>query len=541
MRSNTEQLKIAEKYLGESCPKCCSMKNNCCCYFVSKIFKEAGNASLFYSGVTVTYCPNAIKWCKTQLAQIPLFLAMPSDIIFFDWELNGTPNHIGFVDHRMDDTQIATLEGNTTSKYVVARRVRDAKYIQGVFRPHFKASYDTSKPLVIDGKFEYNSVAMLQKALGIKVDGILGRGTIKSLQKLVGTSQDGSWGSGTSKAVQTFLKKEGFYKGAIDGHVYEGTVKALQTWINSKVGKTTIVVDKTPTTKPQSPTEPSEDSGKLDVDGSIGQKTILRMQEFFGTLKDGIISGQKESLYKYYPSIEKEQIRFCEGGSICIVKLQTWLGVTADGVLGKDTVKAWQKKLGVKTDGVFGTESAKAWQKYLNEHDKAVYPSKTSGQKIAEKATELAYSGFPKEAKYPSGHAKEAYKKALDAVYPSRSSWGKAARLGASCDVFVGTCVRASGVDPDFPRGLKEQLPYLMKSLLFKQIEYSRSKLQPGDIVIYKRKNAGQHIFIVKNSDLHICEANHESTYGITRTTTKSINYKLKTDNKEWIRIYRAK
>ncbi len=59
--------------------------------------------------------------------------------------------------------------------------------------------------------------------------------------------------------------------------------------------------------------------------------------------------------------------------------------------------------------------------------------------------------------------------------------------------------------------------------------------------MIYKRKNAGQHIFIVKNSDLHICEANHESTYGITRTTTKSINYKLKTDNKEWIRIYRAK
>lgn len=234
MKSNTQQLKIAEKYLGESCPKCCHMNNNCCCYFVSLTFKEAGNAMLFYGGKMVTYCPNAIKWCKANLAQIPIYLALPSDIIFFDWELNGTPNHIGRVDHRISDVEIATLEGNTTSKGVVARRVRTVKYIQGVFRPHFKATFDVKKKLEIDGYFGYNSIAVMQKVLGVKVDGILGKDTVKALQKYLGVSADGSWGEKTSKALQKRLKKDGYYKGDIDGMVYEATVKAFQKWLNAK-------------------------------------------------------------------------------------------------------------------------------------------------------------------------------------------------------------------------------------------------------------------------------------------------------------------
>ena len=37
-------------------------------------------------------------------------------------------------------------------------------------------------------------------------------------------------------------------------------------------------------------------------------------------------------------------------------------------------MKAWQKKLGVTADGIFGAASMKAWQKYLNSNSKAVYP-----------------------------------------------------------------------------------------------------------------------------------------------------------------------
>lgn len=233
MKSNTIQLKTAEKYLGDSCPNCCSMKNNCCCYFVCKIFKESGNASLFYNGKMVTYCPNAIKWCRANLAEIPIYLAMPSDIIYFDWNLNGDPDHIGFVDHKISDQQIATLEGNTTSKGIVAKRVRPVKYVLAVFRPSFvPTSYSVTEALAIDGNFGYNSIAMLQKALGIKVDGILGKQTVKALQKRVGATQDGSWGTKTSKAVQKMI-------GATqDGWFGENSTKALQKWINKQCGFT---------------------------------------------------------------------------------------------------------------------------------------------------------------------------------------------------------------------------------------------------------------------------------------------------------------
>ena len=524
MKSNTAQLKIAEKYLGESCPKCCSMKNNCCCYYVCKTFREADNASLFYNGVTVTYCPNARKWCKANLAEIPLFIAMPSDVIFFDWELNGTPNHIGFVDHRYTDQQVCTLEGNTTSRYVVARRTREAKYVQGIYRPHFPTTYDLSKPLAIDGQFNYSSIAMLQSALGIKVDGILGRDTVKAMQKKVGVAQDGAWGAGTSKALQKMLKSEGFYKGAIDGCVYEGTVKALQQWCN-KHGYKGATPTPTPTPKP---TPKPVDDGKLSVTGTIEKKTVERMQEFFGTTKDGIISGQKDTLWnKYYPSFLKSVVGFSGKGSECVKKLQKWLGIKEDGVIGEVTVKAWQKKLGVTADGCFGTRSAKAWQTYLNTHDKAVYPTppaKTSAQKIVDKAKEYAWTYGTAEKKwaYKTGSAKTAYKNAL------KTYMGHTSKIAQSdCGYFVSTCVRASGVAKDFLalKGNKDKVPSVPSTMkiVFKGNKIPSCTLQAGDIIRYKKTSGSQHT-LMYIGDGKIAEAGREIRFPIIRKDTSKYN-----------------
>lgn len=105
---------------------------------------------------------------------------------------------------------------------------------------------------------------------------------------------------------------------------------------------------------------------KLTIDGIGGPDTVRAMQEYFRTPQDGIISGQNKNLYGYYPALTA--VSFGGGGSVCIKKLQKWLGVSADGVLGEKTVKAWQKKLKVKADGIFGRNSMKAWQKFLNEN-----------------------------------------------------------------------------------------------------------------------------------------------------------------------------
>lgn len=231
MKSNTQQLAIARKYLGcggSKFRKFCGLPAGAawCDAFVTTIFAEADNKSLFCGGSKQTYCPTTIKWCYKNLACIPPYIALPSDIIFFDWEPNGVPNHIGFVRERKDCDSIYTIEGNTSGG-IVANRTRNTKYVCGIFRPHFPASYKIGT-LEVDGLMGYCTIAMLQRALKVEVDGILGKGTLKALQKWAGVKQDAIWRKGTSKAIQ---KKLGV---TADGYFGKNSVKALQKWCNDQ-------------------------------------------------------------------------------------------------------------------------------------------------------------------------------------------------------------------------------------------------------------------------------------------------------------------
>jgi hypothetical protein len=155
-------------------------------------------------------------------------MALPSDIIFFDWQPNGIPDHIGLVRERKSCDAIKTIEGNTSGG-IVDYKTRPAKYVLGVYRPHFPAKFDATKKLEIDGLAGYNTIAVLQRALKVDVDGILGKGTVRALQKKAGTTQDGHWGNGTSRAVQRMLGVEA------DGLFGPDSVKALQKWCNKEV------------------------------------------------------------------------------------------------------------------------------------------------------------------------------------------------------------------------------------------------------------------------------------------------------------------
>ena len=247
MKSNTQQLAIAKKYLGQGGSKFrkfCGLPAGAawCDAFVTTIFAEAGNKSLFCDGKKQTYCPTTIKWCQKNLASVPPYLALPSDIIFFDWEPNNIPNHIGFVRERKDCDAIYTIEGNTSGS-IVANRTRATKYVCGIFRPHFKAAYKLGT-LEVDGLYGYNSIAMTQKALKAKglysgdIDGILGQGTVKGIQKLCGATADGLWGTATSKKLQKFLgvKQDGLFG--------KDSTKALQKWVNKVTTSTPSLIDK---------------------------------------------------------------------------------------------------------------------------------------------------------------------------------------------------------------------------------------------------------------------------------------------------------
>ena len=248
---------------------------------------------------------------------------------------------------------------------------------------------------------------------------------------------------------------------------------------------------------------------KLKIDGVGGNCTVRAMQRFFGTPKDGVISGQTKKQAWGYPSIKA--VEYGDGGSTVVRKLQKWLGLSQTGKLNDKTIKAWQKKIGVEADGVFGSDSMKVWQKYLNEHDKATYTNtddramdyilsasakkKTdNAQKIVDKATEYCwkYGTKAKYWSYAKGHAKAAYKKAL------KKYMNKRAKISQSdCGYLVSTCVRAAGISKTF-NCLHQfgKCPKTMKIVLSGK-KVPKGFLKKGDIVRWKKKNGGQHTIII--------------------------------------------
>lgn len=111
--------------------------------------------------------------------------------------------------------------------------------------------------------------------------------------------------------------------------------------------------------------------GKLTVDGQIGKGTIKAFQQLLGTAADGYISGQSASCKKYWPAICNSACGWTGGKSQFVAAMQSAVGTSADGLLGKGTAKALQSFLcgegfPCSVDGVFGAESAKALQRWLN-------------------------------------------------------------------------------------------------------------------------------------------------------------------------------
>ena len=138
--------------------------------------------------------------------------------------------------------------------------------------------------------------------------------------------------------------------------------------------------------------------GALAVDGKGGPKTVKATQKFFSKEQTGTIVSQQSVQKQFYPaltavSFAKKDKKATGDGTV--KELQKWVGVKEiDGIIGKGTVAAWQKKLkdakyytGI-IDGIFGTMSMEAWQRYLNDHPtktekttetKAETPAPTSG------------------------------------------------------------------------------------------------------------------------------------------------------------------
>lgn len=127
---------------------------------------------------------------------------------------------------------------------------------------------------------------------------------------------------------------------------------------NSSNNNTSSEKPSTPATKPSYIT--------LTVDGKFGPATARRLQQYFGTTQDGVISHQYKQ--KFNQNIYAAQFDQTLRGSNVIRALQKLLGVSQDGLMGQATIKALQKRLGTTQDGIISpvSNAVKALQQALN-------------------------------------------------------------------------------------------------------------------------------------------------------------------------------
>lgn len=270
MMTCSKLLAIAKKQLGKGGAKFRAYagvgKGGAWCdAFVYWLFNANGCGKLLpWKGKQKTYCPDSIKWCRKNLAQIPPFLAIPCDIVYFDWEKNGIPNHVGIVSKRISTSAIKTLEGNTSGG-IVDEKDRSVKYVQAIFRPHFvPAKVKKCKLDESNTQFGYVTIYNLQCALGMKPTGILTKETVKYLQMKAKCTQDAVWSTGTSKAVQKMIGAKP------DGAFGAKSILALKKWCNrinypeqnkkpsqAKSAPSATTSKPNTTAKPKAPAKPS--------------------------------------------------------------------------------------------------------------------------------------------------------------------------------------------------------------------------------------------------------------------------------------------
>lgn len=314
------------------------------------------------------------------------------------------------------------------------------------------------------------------------------------------------------------------------------------------------------------------------LEGNMGKNAIcgLREVDINGQFLRGFVQPKYRpltaSVYKpktpYGGKLPNTTIHYGSSGTQAkyLQQFLNWVlgtSLAVDGQFGRLSTEAlltYQKTYNLVTDGFFGTVSKKTAQGLVDSYAKALEPPKTYNgvypaleQKItnrqkmlADKAYELAYTTNTKDASYPSGHPKDAYKKALAKLPASGHSWSKAAKAGASCDVFVWTCIRASEIDTPKRAGLWWLTSYLKGSSKVKMVKTSEA--QKGDIGMYRKTKSGRHghIFISyaefkslkANEKGKVKEASAGHYYG---KTTNSLRDRLDTKNKRYVYVFRYK
>ena len=261
--------------------------------------------------------------------------------------------------------------------------------------------------------------------------------------------------------------------------------------------------------------------------GCISKMWIVeRINAIKNTVGTSVTATAYRPTTEYRGSLPKKSVKKGSKGSD-VKAVQTFLNwcinakLKVDGSCGKKTVaaiKIFQKTYGLKVDGHFGPKCRAKANEIIKAHKPVPKPTPApSTSKVLAKAIELSWPKGTKSSTYayPDGKPTSAFKKAFNAVFPEHTKWGKGPRDGASCDVAAATCVRASGVEPNMPRGYSEQIKYTpkhMQKLVFTNVApYSVAK--PGDMVDYTKNASGSERHVIIMGENCFYEAQFQKTY----------------------------
>lgn len=158
----------------------------------------------------------------------------------------------------------------------------------------------------------------------------------------------------------------------------------------------------------------------------------------------------------------------------------------------------------------------------------------TNRQKLVKKGWEYAYHSNTSKAAYPEGAPKKAYKAALTKAFGKNRPWQPSAKRGASCDVFIATCIRMAGIDKNAPRGLGRS--YFDKSDKWKRVNVTAKTIKNGDIISINWSNGNPHWCMAHEGK--VLEA---SLKGFWPKTTNTLASRLSPKGKQSVVVYRAK
>lgn len=110
-----------------------------------------------------------------------------------------------------------------------------------------------------------------------------------------------------------------------------------------------------PITPPAPTPPPPAPAPRVTVDGSWGPATTRELQRNYGTSVDGVLSHQYQQPGINYPGLFSAQWDKTLIGSDLIRRIQGVLGIAQDGLCGRDTISAMQRRVGTGADGVLST------------------------------------------------------------------------------------------------------------------------------------------------------------------------------------------